>query len=304
MKNVLLIGLGNIGKVHYKNLSRFKNYNIYVFDKDNNLTSEFINRKIQNETKLEEILNNNEIDAAIIASPSKTHADISKMLSTKSIPHLIEKPICLSKNDYLTILNTAKTHDVFVMCGFVERFHESIVVLKNKINKQQIINFSSVRNSIPPSKNRELDDVKFDVLIHDLDLFYFLVEDVNYKYLKISENENFTNANYIDDDTSATFTANRVSHKKRREINIITNKYEYHVDLIQNKIIKYKYKYYKNSENFSQTFIKTNEEVIYVDPTESIFNELEYFFDNIKLGFKNDLFKSYQFSHYALFNKI
>ena len=304
MKNILLIGLGNIGKVHFKNLSKFKNCNIYVFDKDENLTLDFINRKIQNETKFEEILNSNIIDAAIIASPSYTHVDISIILSKKSIPHLIEKPICLSKNDYLKILNTAKKHDVFVMCGFVERFHESIAVLKNKINKQRIINFSSVRNSIPPSKNRQLDDVKFDVLIHDLDLFNFLVENVNYKFLKISENENFTNANYIDTDTSATFTANRVSHKKRREINIITNKYEYHVDLIQNKIIKYEYKYYKNSENFTQPFIKTNEEVIYIDPTESIFNELEYFLDNIKLGFKNDLFKSYQFSHYALFNKI
>lgn len=304
MKNILLIGLGNIGKIHYKNLTRFKKFNIFVFDKNKNATFNFIDKKIQNDTNFEDILKNNTIDAAIIATPTNTHTDISVMLSKNSIPHLIEKPISLNKNDYLKILNTAKKHNVFVMCGFVERFHECIVVLKNQIDKQRIINFSSVRNSIPPSKNRQLDDVKFDVLIHDLDLFKFIQKNINFKYLEIAENENFTNANYIDGDTSANFSANRISHKKRREINIITDKYEYHVDLIQNKITKYKYKFYKNSDNFSQPFIKTDEEVVYIDPTESIFNELKYFFDNVKSGFKDELFESYQFSHYALFNKV
>ena len=304
MKNILLIGLGNIGTIHYKNLSKLKNYNIYVFDPNNDLTSKFIDRKIQNETRFAEILNKNIIDAAIIASPTNTHTNISINLSERSIPHIIEKPICLTKEEYLKILNTAKKHDVFVMCGFAERFHESIVVLKSKIRKQRIINFSSVRNSIPPSKTRQLDDVKFDILIHDLDLFKFLTENVNHKNILISENENFTNANYIDGDLSATFNANRVSHKKRREINIITNKFEYHVDLLQNKLIKYEYKSYKNSRNFNQPFIKTNEEVVYIDPTESIFNEQKYFLSNLKFGFNDDLFKSYHFSHYSLFRKV
>ena len=66
MKNILLIGLGSIGKIHHKNLIRFKKFNIFVFDIDKNVTLDFIDRKIQNDTNFEDILKNNTIDAAII----------------------------------------------------------------------------------------------------------------------------------------------------------------------------------------------------------------------------------------------
>lgn len=302
MKNILLIGLGNIGKIHYRNLSRLNNINIFVFDTNSEVMSDFVNKKIQKELKFEDIVNNNSIDAAIIASPTSAHTELSIALSKKLIPHLIEKPICLNKQEYSEIFNVAKKNDVFVMCGFTERFHKSIVVLKSKIRKQRILNFSSIRHSLPPSQTRQLDDVKFDILIHDLDLFQFLTSSTNFKNVIISENKNFSNANYIFDDVSATFTANRVSHKKRREINIITDKFEYHVDLIQNKLIKYEYKLSKSTVDLDIPFIKTDEEIEYIDPTESIFNEQKYFLNNLKFGFNQALFESYNFSHYALFN--
>ena len=53
------------------------------------------------------------------------------------------------------------------MCGFVERFHTCVVKIKQEIKNQKILSFSSLRNSVPPDESRKLDEVKFDVLIHD-----------------------------------------------------------------------------------------------------------------------------------------
>jgi len=301
MKNILLIGLGNIGRIHYRNLKKFHNLNILVYDKDLSLTSNYLDDAVQKEKDLNNILKNNSIDAAIIATTTTSHKKLSRELALNKIPHLIEKPICLNIKDFQEIQNYAKKNNIFVMCGFVERFHTGIIELKKLLENTEIINYSSIRNSIPSDSSRKLDKIKFDVLIHDLDLLKYFVYNLNSKNLKIEENLESATAIYSSKNLFANLETNRISQVKRREINIITHENEYNLDLLTNIIKIYQYKYYKSSNLVNQPFIKTDESIIKIEPTESIYNELNYFLNNLDTGFDSKLFETYKFAHYEVF---
>ena len=109
-----------------------------------------------------------QIDCAIVATPTDYHYEISLRLIEEGIPHLIEKPIDTSKDRFENIFKSAKTKNVFVMAGFVEI--SWLCVLFKRTQKTRYYLFSSTRNSVKPDGKRELDNVLFDVLIHDLDI--------------------------------------------------------------------------------------------------------------------------------------
>ena len=67
-----------------------------------------------------------------------------------------------------------------------------------------------------------------------------------------------------------------MSHKKSRKINIITDRFEYLVDLLEHKIIKSEHVYVKNIQDIEKPFIKVNENIINVEPSESIFKQQEF----------------------------
>ena len=92
-------------------------------------------------------------------------------------------------------------------CGFVERFHNCIVSIEKELKDQTVLAFNSVRNSVPPDNSRVLDEVKFDVLIHDLDLFNFLNKDVILENIKVVQNNEFANAIYADNKVVGNFSA-------------------------------------------------------------------------------------------------
>ena len=73
------------------------------------------------------------------------------------------------------------------MCGFVERYHNAITFIKKELIDQELIYFESKRHSIQPDDSRILDSVKFDTLIHDIDILNFLNPDLNLENLIVRE---------------------------------------------------------------------------------------------------------------------
>ena len=302
MINVLLLGLGNIGQIHLRNLKKNKNLKIFIHDINKKLITNLKDSNISQVDDLNSFLHSQRIDVGIIATSTDSHKDISIQLLKNNIPHLIEKPISTKSSDFEEIFKISNKKDIFVMCGFVERFHTCVVKIKQEIKNQKILSFSSLRNSVPPDESRKLDEVKFDVLIHDLDLFNFIVKDADIKNINIFENGEFANAVYSDKNLVGNFSANRMSHKKSRKINIITDRFEYIVDLLEHKIIKSEHVYVKNIQDIEKPFIKVNENIINVEPSESIFKQQEFLLKNFNSGFDNSLYNSYKFSHYSTYS--
>ena len=90
--NYAIIGLGYWGKNYYRILNSNDNINLSaVVDSNQNIN---LDEGIKHFPGLEDLLNSEiNIDAAIIATPTNTHYEITKKLLNNGIHVLVEKPL-------------------------------------------------------------------------------------------------------------------------------------------------------------------------------------------------------------------
>jgi predicted dehydrogenase len=110
-----------------------------------------------------------DIDAAIIASPTSTHAAVALPLLARGIPCLIEKPLAATLEEARSLAEYGH-----VMVGHVERFNPAYGVLAGVdarfVQAERVGRFTARGTDV---------DVILDLMIHDLDLFLHLTgEDV------------------------------------------------------------------------------------------------------------------------------
>ena len=178
-----LVGLGRIGKIHFENIRlSCENASIIALS---NLNEE--NIKWANERGVKKIyenfnlmMNDNEINAVIISSPTSVHSDhiIQAVEAKKAI--FCEKPIDLSLEKAKKLNKIIKINKIPFMVGFNRRYDTNILKLKSDIESgviggPQIIKITS-RDPAPPPINyiRSSGGLFLDMAIHDFDMACFL----------------------------------------------------------------------------------------------------------------------------------
>tara|TARA_B100000287_G_C20659756_1_gene789788 strand:- start:1719 stop:2684 length:966 start_codon:yes stop_codon:yes gene_type:complete len=129
MKSLLVAGYGSIGRRHVDNLKKHK-FKISVYDKNIKLKKELRSLKIDFLTSLNNI--KKKFDGIIISTPTHLHIDTLNLLIDKSDNFLIEKPLT-NKPQLLKNIKQMKKKNLFIVCNM--RFHPSIKIIKNTINK-------------------------------------------------------------------------------------------------------------------------------------------------------------------------
>ncbi len=139
---VAVIGLGGIAQlVHLPILSKLVNVQISaVVDRNKNqLNSVGDIFKIEKRyTDHKEMLDNEELDAVIIATPTNTHLDIALdcLRSNKHI--LIEKPIARSVSEAKQINAASKKYKKQVMVGMNLRYRPDAMLMKSLVNSGEL----------------------------------------------------------------------------------------------------------------------------------------------------------------------
>lgn len=170
---VAILGLGRMGQNHLRNLHMLKGVQIcWLFDLDEkNL------KKLSTRYGIPYIMDPiraiDEVEAVIIATPTKDHLSYFKLCVGKINNVFIEKPLAHSYNAALEIESLAEKHNIFVQCGFIERYNPVVKELKLITKKENPIHFDFFRTN--KLSNRITDvDVVVDLMIHDIDLaIYF-----------------------------------------------------------------------------------------------------------------------------------
>ncbi len=211
MLDVGVIGVGVMGKNHARIYSELKNVrNLYVTDlnKEAVLKSRGIYR-----SSIEELLK--DVDAVSICVPTQYHYDVAKIVAESKIPMLIEKPICEFLSDAAKLIKFIPAN---LICGVgqIERFNPIVKEIKNIIDKP--IYIESKRHN--PASARNNGSVVLDLMIHDIDVVYNLldwkIEDHIYSY----GNNNVCGALLNFDFSTVYLSASRKSSKKIRTIYI------------------------------------------------------------------------------------
>ncbi|WP_047152678.1 inositol 2-dehydrogenase [Aneurinibacillus tyrosinisolvens] len=185
MKKITLgiIGGGRIGKLHAENLVRLPEIEIKtISDLFAEQVKEWANHiGIQHVTNdYKEVLQDPEIDAVFVCSPTDTHIQII-IEAAKAGKHIFcEKPISFNVSESLNAIEVVKETGVKLQVGFNRRFDHNFkkvreTVASGKIGDPHIIKVTS-RDPHPPHEEyiKGSGGLFIDMAIHDFDIARFV----------------------------------------------------------------------------------------------------------------------------------
>jgi myo-inositol 2-dehydrogenase/D-chiro-inositol 1-dehydrogenase len=177
--NIGIIGAGRIGRMHAENIVHIPSVNIKTISElfvDN--VKEWAEQiGIQNvTTSYQDILNDPEIDAIFICSPTNTHGTIIKEAARAGKHIFCEKPVSPSTEETIEALEVVKEAGVKLQVGFNRRFdpnfqkvHET--VKEGTIGEAHIVKITSRDPEPPPVEYiKNSGGLFFDMAIHDYDM--------------------------------------------------------------------------------------------------------------------------------------
>lgn len=177
-----IIGAGRIGKLHTENILRFPNVEIKT------IADPYIdsaqkwghNLGIQHlETDPLAIINDPEIDAVFICSPTDTHINLIEAAAKAGKHIFCEKPISFSDEATMKAYQVVKENHVKVQIGFNRRFDKNYARVKEYVAKKVIGNLHILKITSRDPEPPSLDYVKrsgglfMDMTIHDFDMARF-----------------------------------------------------------------------------------------------------------------------------------
>ena len=180
-----IIGAGRIGRVHAENIAKFvpeMEIKTIADPYMSEETVEFLRRlRIPNIVKdADVILNDPEIKAVVVCSPTDLHAEYAIKVAEAGKDVFVEKPVDYRIDRVKEVIAAAKKAGVKLQVGFNRRFdhnHQAVyeAIRAGKVGKVNLVKISS-RDPEPPT----IDYVKvsggifYDMMVHDFDMARFL----------------------------------------------------------------------------------------------------------------------------------
>ena len=233
MMNILLIGLGNMGKNHLRVLKKLT------------VTTECVIKTCDYDTeKKADYLNaNNAIDDfkpthVIIATNTKTHREILDNCIKKNVRYvLVEKPLVDVGETSMYNDGNLKTK---ILVGHIERFNPMVLKLQHFLQNKKIDTIICTRSGL----NTEKEDynVDTDLCIHDIDVCQFLTrkisDEVGFRHKKIGKTIKPNSANiFVEINGVDCFLhADKKSPYKRRNIEVMGPGYFVEGDYVSQKL--------------------------------------------------------------------
>ena len=237
--NVALIGCGFLGKWHLDKAMALNDLCVlrFVVEPNKNawptLLEKYPNLKIV--STLDEIIN--DIDAAIVATPTSLHYSLVKQLLEKNKHVFCEKPLTSKYSESLEIQNLSFKTKRVVQVGHSERFHE-VWDFKDKFSDFFSGDATIRMNRLAPFKGRATDvDVVQDLMIHDLDLLVHLFNEKPKKVRAIGHKIRTDKWDYVSAQfffrhgKDAFITVGRNHIKEVRDLEVTNKVGCFHVDL-------------------------------------------------------------------------
>ncbi len=239
---VAVIGYGHLGKWHTQKAAGLENSELVA------VVEPFeANKKTASETypgvkvvdKIEDVIN--EIDAAVIVTPTSTHYELTKYLLQKKKHVFCEKPLC-STVDQARDLKNYLADGLTLQVGHSERCHQAWERLSDKF--QSIKGKKTVKiTRFAPFKGRATDvDVVQDLMIHDIDLMLFLfknqpmsVSSIGHK-IRTDKWDHVTSHFYFENGDEVIITSGRNHVKEVRALEVMSDEGCIYVDLFTNTI--------------------------------------------------------------------
>ena len=229
--NFAIIGLGYWGKNYYRILNSNDNINLSaVVDSSQNIN---LDERTKHFPDLEDLLTSKiNIDAAIIATPTNTHYEITKKLLNNGIHVLVEKPLSTTADEASELINLADEKNLVLLVDHTFLYNEAINFAIKSIQDGEIgsllhINFE--RTNLGPIRS----DVSclWDLTTHDVSILNAITPEeptkIRASSFNTSQTESFDMVNVslnYENNLFVTMFSSWLHPEKTRKIKIVGDK--------------------------------------------------------------------------------
>lgn len=174
-----IIGAGTWGINHVRTFNQLSDCIVLkVSDlSQNNLNKvKVINSEIIITTDYNEILDDHNINAVIIATTSDSHYSFAKESLLKGKHTFIEKPICLNSEQAQELINISEKNDLTLMVGHLLLYHPAIKWIKNYIDSGEIGDINYIySHRLNLGTVRKTENAFWSLAPHDISVMMYLV---------------------------------------------------------------------------------------------------------------------------------
>lgn len=229
------------------------------------------------------------LDAAIVATPTDSHFDVTGACLKQGLHVMVEKPITETIEQAQLLIQMAGERALTLQVGHIERFNPAFLELKNVAEGMHLIGVIMRRLSPFDTSNTDVDVIR-DLMIHDLDLAVDLVgssiEGINAWGRSINTagidhavaNLSFRGGPIV------TLFASRVTEQKVRTIEVVAEEAYVEVDLLNKSVLIHRrtLPQYLNNHNATKYRQESLVERIHIPTVEPLMLELRHFVDCVR----------------------
>jgi len=225
--NLAIIGLGHWGKklvIEFNKSHKIK----YCHTKGNTQNISWLKKKfpkIKVVKQITEILDDDNIDAVIIATPIQSHKDLVKQSLLQKKHVFVEKPLTESVYESKNLIALAKKKKLCLFIGNIFLYHPVFLKLQKLLINEKIKSVSGTWLKMGTFH----DNIISNLLYHDMCIIHELIGKP--KKIIIENSQNFiTKSDIVDikiifsNKINCNLHINRISNIKRKSITIITEK--------------------------------------------------------------------------------
>ena len=176
---VAVIGAGTMGASHSRVYAEMDDVTLVAVADPNLDASARIARTYRPRvyTDYRELLDKEKPDLVTIAVPTKDHGGVACEVMSRGVHVLVEKPLALTIEEGITIIEAAERYGVKLSVGHIERFNPAIVEVKRRLDNQELGRLYQVRaRRVSPFPGRIQDvGVILDLATHDIDVIRVLL---------------------------------------------------------------------------------------------------------------------------------
>jgi len=236
---VAVIGAGNLGRIHTRLLAENANVQLVAVADPNPAALKPIEEQFNVVTVSDFQSLIGQIDAAVVATPTRFHHQVASELLENGIHTLIEKPIADCISDAQDLVNIARRTKSVVQIGHVEQFNPTFKEALAKIGQPKFVQAS--RMSGYTFRSTDI-GVVYDLMIHDIDLVNSMMPGSLMETRAIGmsifgQNEDMAQARLqFDCGAVANLTASRCSFAPERSMQIFGTEGFAQIDFTQSKV--------------------------------------------------------------------
>ncbi len=176
-KNIALVGAGNWGKNHLRNLNELGVLNLVLEKSDDIISKRKEDFPDVNFVKHEKfVIDNPEINGVVIAAPAVLHFELAKkyLLAGKDV--MVEKPLALTKEEGEELVNITQKEKRILMVGHILQYHPAVVKLKEMIDSGDLGKIRYIySNRLNIGKLRTEENVLWSFAPHDISIILMLM---------------------------------------------------------------------------------------------------------------------------------